>query len=367
MVILVIKIIGIVLLVIIGLLLIALGYLIFAPFGYHFGMQVQENVTVDASGYDALRFACFKICSTSGVRTRTVSLFWGLLKKVKVSGGSDDDEAKNAEEKRLIGESTEDNSTEEGEPAKGASKEAEAAGADKADKAEKVKAEELSLPQKATDSSSEAATADKKATAEDAGDDAADKADGPSDDRAEKPDDPSGDADVSEGQEAFEEAVTEEVSEEASRQPDDERDLFDKLSDRIEGSMRRIEKSANKLAALEKELSDPRNRAAIRFVFERSILLLSQIKPQIYEADMTYGFDEPHLTGELTGVLALCPVMYEKKVRMVPDFTSDRIYITGYAKARGQVRLYVFLVFAMKLFFSADCRRLYKRFRRGIA
>lgn len=112
---------------------------------------------------------------------------------------------------------------------------------------------------------------------------------------------------------------------------------------------------------IKKECSDIRNRQALLHVWKEMIYLLKHTKPRNKKADILYGTQDPALTGLLTGMLSMVPWVYEKGVQVLPDFTSDRLYIIGTFFIKGHLRMIHVLCIACRLFLDKDITRIRKK------
>ena len=81
------------------------------------------------------------------------------------------------------------------------------------------------------------------------------------------------------------------------------------------------------------------------------------------EADIGFALGEPDLTGEILGVIAMCPSVHKDSVSIRPDFTSEDPYLEGRISLCGRVRMYYIAFFGLQILFHKDCRRLYRQIR----
>ena len=52
------------------------------------------------------------------------------------------------------------------------------------------------------------------------------------------------------------------------------------------------------------------------------IRILKSIRPRKYKAELRFGFEDPSLTGELLGIIALLYPKLKDDVRVIPDFEN---------------------------------------------
>ena len=105
---------------------------------------------------------------------------------------------------------------------------------------------------------------------------------------------------------------------------------------------------------------DPSTHRAVRFLWEKTVKLLQILAPKRMEADMNFSTGEPDITGQITGLLAMCPAMYAKKVDICPDFAAEKAYALGYITLFGHFTLWSILWLLLVVFLDKDCRKLYK-------
>lgn len=99
---------------------------------------------------------------------------------------------------------------------------------------------------------------------------------------------------------------------------------------------------------------------ALRYLWEKTVKLLRILAPKKMAADMEFSTGEPDITGQITGLLAMIPVLYDKKVSIFPDFESEKAYAKGYMTLYGSVALFPVLLLIIQVYFNKDCRKLYK-------
>lgn len=126
-----------------------------------------------------------------------------------------------------------------------------------------------------------------------------------------------------------------------------------------------FKKIRTQLQRVHKEYTDETNRHAVGRLWVELLKLLRSYKPKKLKADVSFSLADPSLTGTATGLLSLMPVIYRYPCRIVPDFTSEKLYVEGEILAGGKVRIFVFLCSVLRLMrdkqFMQVVRRLMKR------
>lgn len=91
--------------------------------------------------------------------------------------------------------------------------------------------------------------------------------------------------------------------------------------------------------------------------------LWKHLRPDRIEGELRYGFSDPAMTGQVTGILYLLLPGNCYKVRLEPDF-QNTIY-EGQIHIRGHIRFCHFVRIAWKVFRDKEFRTLYRKFASG--
>lgn len=116
-------------------------------------------------------------------------------------------------------------------------------------------------------------------------------------------------------------------------------------------------------ANIKRELSDETNKKAVSHTLRELKTLLRHIGPRRGRAKLHYSMGDPAPTGQLTGVLSMCPLFYRKGVEVIPDFTADRLYIRGNFKINGHIQMYHFLGIAFRIYRDKNIKKLIQKFK----
>ncbi|MCR5025742.1 MAG: DUF2953 domain-containing protein [Lachnospiraceae bacterium] len=101
---------------------------------------------------------------------------------------------------------------------------------------------------------------------------------------------------------------------------------------------------------------------ALILLRDEVLFKLKVLKPVKYRLNMLYGFDDPALTGEVTGALSLVFLSCGKNVTFTPDF--DQKVLEGDIFMRGGIKIITLLIILWKLYFNKDFREFYRAVRR---
>lgn len=109
------------------------------------------------------------------------------------------------------------------------------------------------------------------------------------------------------------------------------------------------------------ELSDQVNRHAASHLWKELLKLFKSYRPRELKVDMTFSLADPALTGGVVGIISLMPWIYRYPCSVIPDFTSDRLYIEGEVAAKGRVFLCVFLLGLLRMLRDKEFMQAFRR------
>jgi hypothetical protein len=120
-----------------------------------------------------------------------------------------------------------------------------------------------------------------------------------------------------------------------------------------------IEKIKIAYPKIKKILTDDRNKKAVLHLKDELIRFVKLLLPRKSSVHAIFSTGAPDTTGQLCGVLALFPIIYEKNWELRPDFTAEEPYFEG--SFRGKKRLYLFQIVGilLRIMFDKNCRRMY--------
>ncbi len=132
---------------------------------------------------------------------------------------------------------------------------------------------------------------------------------------------------------------------------------------RIKGMIERIKAV---YAKLKKILSDEKNQEAVRHLKNELIYFFKVLLPKKSKVDAAFSTGSPDTTGQLFGILACLPAMYQKDWKILPDFTSDDLYLKGTIWGKGRIYGCEIVGIIFRIVFDKNCRRLYTIINRFI-
>lgn len=124
---------------------------------------------------------------------------------------------------------------------------------------------------------------------------------------------------------------------------------------------RKSKKKTNEFRDLRESINKKENQRAISYIIGKALWLVKKVKPTIAMADIDYSLGDPALTGQLTGILSMCPSVYGKHKRITPDFVSEDIYIKGKIKLTGRIYMVHIVKVGLQVLRNKDCKQLFGR------
>lgn len=132
---------------------------------------------------------------------------------------------------------------------------------------------------------------------------------------------------------------------------------------KIKGMIERIKEAYPKV---KKILTDEKNKEAVAHLKDETIYLIKVLLPKKSKVDAVFSTGSPDTTGQLFGILACFPAMYQKNWKLIPDFESDDLYFKGTLWGKGRIYGYQIVGIILRIIFDKNCRRLYTIINRFI-
>lgn len=101
-----------------------------------------------------------------------------------------------------------------------------------------------------------------------------------------------------------------------------------------------------------------REQELLETLMPRLIRLLKHIFPKRIRGEFCFGFDDPSITGQVLGAIAVFPLLYQTQLHLVPDFETDETYFDGWVDAKGRIFLIHIVIFVISLLLQKNIRSL---------
>ena len=132
---------------------------------------------------------------------------------------------------------------------------------------------------------------------------------------------------------------------------------------KIKGIINRIKEV---YAKIKKILTDEKNQDAVIHLKNEVVYLIKILLPKKSKIDAVFSTGAPDTTGQLFGILACFPAMYQKGWKLAPDFEADVPYFRGTFWGKGWIAVYQLVGIILRIIFDKNCRRLYTIIKRFI-
>lgn len=104
---------------------------------------------------------------------------------------------------------------------------------------------------------------------------------------------------------------------------------------------------------------EPAGKAAVQHLWKECLYLLKKIKPSKIEGNLTFGTEDPALTGQILGGIAIIYGCFPEKFQIIPDFEEKRL--EGKIRAKGKIRLIHVVVLSVRLWLDKNFRDIVKK------
>ncbi len=101
---------------------------------------------------------------------------------------------------------------------------------------------------------------------------------------------------------------------------------------------------------------------AFTLALNELLRIIKALKPVKYGIDLEYGFEDPSLTGAVTGLFAAVIPLSGKKAWLEPDY--ERQVLKGKGFIKGRIRLFTGLIVLWRLYFNKNIRWTIRRLRK---
>ena len=145
--------------------------------------------------------------------------------------------------------------------------------------------------------------------------------------------------------------------------------FFEKIMAGIKNAVKTVKKMCAAIkegkdkAVLVKEfVFSDESRNLICFVKNNVLHLWRHIRPQHVRANIILGFDDPALTGQVLGLIAVFCGMAGIMPNVIPDF--ERKIFEGEIEIKGRINMFVLLKILLKVYLSEEIKEFKKEYER---
>lgn len=106
---------------------------------------------------------------------------------------------------------------------------------------------------------------------------------------------------------------------------------------------------------------DESNQETMKLILRQVKALFRHILPRKVQGQVTFGFDDPYLTGQVLAGASLFYAWYGQKIDFIPVFEEP--VLDGELKLKGRIRLGTLLWCCLRVYLNKNFRVLLKRWR----
>lgn len=139
--------------------------------------------------------------------------------------------------------------------------------------------------------------------------------------------------------------------------------IIEKIKTLFSQVINNTKSSFDKIKEIKKFITDNTTKEAYNYGKRIVIKLIKHIFPKRIRADIRFGFEEPHITGQALGGIAMAfgtLGINPKKIVINPDF-ENKVFQCK-ARCRGHILLGVAGVYILKFYFKKEIHDIIKRF-----
>lgn len=109
--------------------------------------------------------------------------------------------------------------------------------------------------------------------------------------------------------------------------------------------------------------SNPRIKEAISFCWKDVKKLIRHILPVKVEGNVTFGFEDPSITGRIVALLGMSIPFHKNRIQVMPLFQTDRSILEGNIKMKGRIYGVVLVKTAAEIYFNKNVKYMINRWK----
>lgn len=137
--------------------------------------------------------------------------------------------------------------------------------------------------------------------------------------------------------------------------------LVTRIRKAVGNALNRVKELSQKIAEIKSLLTDETNQKSMSFVFAELKYLLRHSRFRRIRTDLVLSLGDPAATGMGLGALSLFPVIYQKEIKIYPDFEAEKAYVEGYYEVKGHIRLVHAVISLFRLWKKREFRKTVKQ------
>lgn len=165
-----------------------------------------------------------------------------------------------------------------------------------------------------------------------------------------------------EAKKAQEESVTSEASLEHDVESKTEREDNSKKPEKKERRKKKSSEDKEKkfgFGSIKEILNDTNKRGVKKLLFKLK-KMIGYFHFSLKGTQLDFGFDDPSMTGKITGIMSLFPFTMSKNVRITPHFEYDSTKVNGQIRLKGSIILVRVLILILSIYKDKEIMGLFK-------
>lgn len=118
----------------------------------------------------------------------------------------------------------------------------------------------------------------------------------------------------------------------------------------------------SKIIIIKDFFEDNNNKEGFKSIKNTIVKLFQCIKPKRFQCSITFGFDDPAVTGQTLGIIAMTSPIHKDIFKIYPDFNEKRFECD--LRAKGKIVSVNLIVIFLKLYFDKQFKYLIADFNR---
>lgn len=124
-----------------------------------------------------------------------------------------------------------------------------------------------------------------------------------------------------------------------------------------------IKRTCVKIEWWKRFFSNPRIKEAISFCWKDIKKLIRHILPIKVEGNVTFGFEDPSITGKIVALLGMTIPFHKNCIQIMPLFQTDRNILEGTIKMKGRIYGVVLVKTAAEIYFNKNVKYMINRWK----
>lgn len=137
--------------------------------------------------------------------------------------------------------------------------------------------------------------------------------------------------------------------------------LLQRQKEKLHRVIQSIQRLGERLDKWREFLGSEEVKETFRLLWRQTKGLFRHVLPRKVRIQGRFGFGDPALTGQVTGLMSMLPAFYQEGISVTPDFT--KACLEGEFLIKGRIRAANLILLGLKIWFNKDFQKAYRRFK----